>query len=80
LREDDARVAARAHQGAIGRPLDDLARVRGAGVTRLTQSGVERHAHIGAGIAVGNGKHVERVDGGAMAFQPRYAYGEMKSK
>ena len=60
LREDHARIAARTEQHALAEPFEVGAGVRfGSGVADAVR---KRQPHIGAGVAVGNGKHIEAVD------------------
>ena len=69
LRQDDAAVAPRSPEGSRGDGLGHLA--GGGGVRFLVHplhAGAEGQQHVGAGIAVGNGKHVEGVGGVAVQF------------
>ncbi len=73
LREDDAGVAARAHQRATRQRLGD-ARRRGLGrVGDALRRRAQRQGHVLPRVAVGNGKDVEGVNGGAMLLQPGVA-------
>jgi hypothetical protein len=60
---DDARVAAGAHEGAMG---DRLGNVLHRGVLRerldLLHDGPKRERHVGAGVSVRDREHVELVD------------------
>ena len=70
LGEDDAAVAAGAPESAGGQRLG-----HGAGGVSVTiffhagDAGAEGEQHIGAGVAVGDGEHIEGVGGVAVEFQ-----------
>jgi hypothetical protein len=70
-REEQARVAARRSQRGAGQGGEEL--VEGAG--RLGLDHLERLAqrrrHVGAGVVVGDGEDVERVDRVAVALEHR---------
>ena len=60
---DDAGVAARAHERAGGDGAADLGAVGADGQRRqVVDDRGKRQRHVGAGVAVGNGEHVEAVD------------------
>ena len=62
LRGDDARVAPRAHERPEADGLcDPVGRRIGYGVG-FGQCGLDGGEHVAAGIAIGHGVHVERVD------------------
>ena len=87
LGEDDAAVAARAEQRRAGHGGDDLvapdlvdrAALGGVGeAVELREHGPQREDHVVAGVAVGDGEHVEVVDLLAARFergQPRLDQG-----
>ncbi len=68
LTEDDARIAARAHQ----RPLRHLSgEAADVGLLAVLHAGIGRahgQQHVGAGVAVGHGEHVQRVHVVAVLF------------
>ena len=70
LREDHARIAPGAHQGAVGHGVGDLAHRSVGHVLDLSPGRLHRQCHIGAGVAVGNGKHVQGVDNLGIGPQP----------
>ncbi len=57
LREDHARVAARAHEASVRREASDR-----VGLLDVFDRRLERQQHVGAGVAVGHREHVEAVD------------------
>ena len=68
LGEDDTGIAAGRQQDRPGEPLHivaNTAQVLGHSV----QAAAEGVHHIGAGVAVGNGEHIQVVDGVAVLFQ-----------
>ena len=63
LAGDDAGVAAGTHEGAVGDGLGDVRHGGGSGQgVDLLDDGPQRQGHVGAGVAVGHGEHVELVD------------------
>ena len=63
LARDDAGVAARAHERAVGDRLGDGLHVGASGQRGdLAHDGAQRERHVGAGVAVGHGEDVELVD------------------
>ena len=61
LAEDDAAVAARAHQAPVADGVAGRVQL-GIGEVELGDHGVERASHVGAGVAVGHRVDVEPVD------------------
>ena len=63
LRGDDAGVPARAHESARGDGATDLgyARVRGK-LRNVVDDRLQRERHVRAGIAIGNGEHVQAIN------------------
>ena len=60
LRKDHAAVSARAHERAVRRRGADLVE-RWLRLARVLHRGTHRVEHVCAGVAVGDGIHVERV-------------------
>ena len=66
LRQDDAGVAARAHERALGdgrRHGGDVLRIA---LLQLLEDRADRERQVGAGVTVGNRVHVEVVDDAAL--------------
>ena len=63
LRSDNAGVPARAHESARGDGATNLgyARVRGK-LRNIVDDRLQRKRHIRAGIAIGNGEHVQAIN------------------
>ncbi len=62
LREDDARVAAGAHEGAEADRGGDAVRLLPADALTLLEGGADGGEHVRAGVAVRDGVDVERVE------------------
>ena len=62
LAEDDPAVAAGPHQRAVADRVTGGLEVGRIGTLHLGHHGVERAGHVGAGVAVGHGIHVEPVE------------------
>ena len=73
LREDDAGVAAGAHQRTLCHGLRHATDVRFAAVFDLCPGRAHGQHHIDAGVAIRNRKHVQCVDDVAVALQPAVA-------
>ena len=73
LGEDDAAVAACAQQRAARDPLGQQAdaRLRTYGLA-CAQAGAEGEEHVGAGVTVRDGVHVDGIDGVAVERQPTF--------
>ena len=88
LREDHAAVAARPEQRCARDRLDDLvapdlvdrAVPSGGQPVELGEHGLHRQDHVVAGVAVGDGKHVEVVDLLATGLQVRERPGDQGAK
>ena len=68
LREDDARIAARTAQSALGDVIAHVGEAVG-GSGEFLDRRLHRERHVGAGIAVGHGEDVERVHLCPIIFQ-----------
>lgn len=62
LREDRPGIAARAIERRIGRAYQQTARVRFWLTIEGAQHCRQCHRHVGPGVAIGDGKHVDLVD------------------
>ena len=68
LGEDDARVAACAHQCAVGHLAGYLPHVPFWAILDLDPGGLHRQHHVGSCVSIGNRVNVERVDGGLVVL------------
>lgn len=70
LAEDDAGVAARAHERTVGQLFGDLTHVLFFAVLHTAVSRLHRQQHVGAGVAVGYGEDVEGINVLVILLQP----------
>ena len=69
LRQDDARVAARAHERPLGDGGGDRRHALGVAVLQLFEDGAHGEREVGAGVTVRDGIHVEVVDDVALGLE-----------
>ena len=69
LRQDHARIAARAAQSAPADRIGDVVNAVRLDVVEFFDCRLQREGHIRPRISVRNGKHIERINGRTVQIQ-----------